>query len=44
MRFYTGKFQDYYARKEKKNRKVKAKPRDGVVRGVEGVQNSVQDS
>jgi hypothetical protein len=35
LRFYTEKFQDYYERKEKKkNRKVKAKPRDGVVSGV----------
>lgn len=29
LRFYTEKFQDYYERKEKKNRKVKAKPRVG---------------
>jgi len=42
LRFYTEKFEDYYERKEKKNRKVKAKPRDGVVSGVEdGVQNPV---
>jgi hypothetical protein len=40
LRFYTEKFQDYYERKEKKkNRKVKAKPRGGVVSGVRhGVQ------
>ena len=45
LRFYAEKFQDYYERKEKKNRKVKAKPRDGVVSGIEdGVRNSVQDS
>jgi hypothetical protein len=46
LRFYTEKFQDYYGRKEKKNRKVKAKPRDGAVSEVEDgvLKPSPQDS
>ena len=46
MRFYTEKFQDYYERKEKKNRKVKAEPRDEVVSGgsKKAFRTPVQDS